>query len=99
VEFTSTQSESTSEHRTIAAVNVPTIDGYPVTVDCTVLYRIADPFLVVTKFGFGRGYEDNVVIRFTDPGVKQHLGELRAEDFYRDKRLAKVADLKRELAQ
>jgi regulator of protease activity HflC (stomatin/prohibitin superfamily) len=78
---------------------VPTVDGYPVAVDCTVLYRIADPFLVVSKFGFGRGYEDNVVIRFTDPAVKQHLGELRAEEFYRDKRLVKVADLKRELAQ
>jgi regulator of protease activity HflC (stomatin/prohibitin superfamily) len=99
IEFTNTQSESTAEHRTVAAVNVPTVDGYPVAVDCTVLYRIADPFLVVSKFGFGRGYEDNVVIRFTDPAVKQHLGELRAEDFYRDKRLVKVADIKRELGQ
>ena len=99
VEFTNSQSESTTEHRTVAAVNVPTVDGYPVALDVTVLYRIADPFLVVSKFGFGRGYEDNVVIRFTDPAVKQHLGELRAEEFYRDKRLVKVADLKRELAQ
>ena len=99
VEFTNTQSESTSEHRTVAAVNVPTVDGYPVALDCTVLYRIADPFLVVSKFGFGRAYEDNVVIRFTDPVIKQHLGELRAEEFYRDKRLVKVADVKRELSQ
>jgi regulator of protease activity HflC (stomatin/prohibitin superfamily) len=64
-----------------------------------VLYRIADPFRVVSRFGFGRGYEDNVVIRFTEPAIKQHLGELRAEEFYRDQRIAKVRDLKRELAQ
>ena len=98
VEFTNNDTEKSTMHRTIGAINVPTVDGYPVAVDATVLYRIADPFLVVSKFGFGRGYEDNVVIRFTDPTVKQHLGELRAEEFYRDQRLAKVADLKRELA-
>src|SRR6185436_15906568 len=42
--------------------------------------------------------EDSVVIRFTDPGVKHHLGELRAEEFYRESRLEKVNDLRRELA-
>ena len=99
IEFTNDETERGADHRTIAAVNVPTVDGYPVAVDCTVLYRVADPFLVVSKFGFGRGYEDNVVIRFTDPALKQHLGELRAEEFYRDQRLAKVHDIKRDLAE
>lgn len=99
VEFTNDSSEKGFDHRTMAAINVPTVDGYPVAVDVTVLYRLADPFRVVSRFGFGRGYEDNVVIRFTDPAVKQHLGELRAEEFYRDQRIAKVRDLKRELAQ
>jgi regulator of protease activity HflC (stomatin/prohibitin superfamily) len=98
VEFTNDSAERGSDHRTIGAINVPTVDGYPVAIDATVLYRVADPFLVVSKFGFGRGYEDNVVIRFVDPAVKQHLGELRAEEFYRDRRLAKVLDMKRELA-
>lgn len=97
IEFTNNNAESGSDHRQVAAINVPTVDGYPVAVDVTVLYRIKDPFLVVSKFGFGRGYEDNVVIRFTDPAVKQHLGELRAEEFYRDHRLIKVAALKQEL--
>ena len=99
VEFTNDPTERGADHRTIAAVNTPTVDGYPVAVDATVLYRIADPFLVVSKFGFGKGYEDNVVIRFTDPAIKQHLGELRAEEFYSDKRQAKLTDVKRELAQ
>jgi regulator of protease activity HflC (stomatin/prohibitin superfamily) len=99
VEFTNNESERSTRHRTMNAVNVPTVDGYPVAVDATVLYRIADPFLVVSKFGFGRGYEDGVVIRFVDPALKQHLGELRAEEFYRDRRVTKAADVKRELAQ
>lgn len=99
VEFTNDPTERAKDHRTIPAINVPTVDGYPVAVDVTVLYRLADPYLVVSRFGFGRGYEDNVVIRFTDPAFKQHLGELRAEEFYSDKRQAKLNDVKRELAQ
>jgi regulator of protease activity HflC (stomatin/prohibitin superfamily) len=97
VEFTNSAAEG-GDHRTVGSINVPTVDGYPVAVDVTLLYRIADPFLVVSKFGFGRAYEDNVVIRFTDPYVKQYLGELRAEEFYRDRRLIQAGKLKRELA-
>ena len=66
VDFTSEGSESAGDHRTVGAINVPTVDGYPVAVDVTVIYRVADPFLVVSRFGFGRAYEDNVVIRLTD---------------------------------
>ncbi len=99
VEFTNDQSERGADHRTLPAVNVPTVDGYPITVDVTVLYRITDPFLVVSRFGFGKGYEDNVVIRFTDPAIKQHLGELRAEEFYSVRRDVKVQDVKRDLSQ
>lgn len=99
VEFTDSKGERGESHRTVGAINVPTVDGYPVAVDVTVLYRIADPFLVVSRFGFGRGYEDNVVIRFTDPAIKQHLGELRAEEFYRDRRMMKVAHLRAELSK
>ena len=98
VEFSDSDSERGADHRTVGSINVPTVDGYPVAVDLTVIYRVADPFLVVSRFGFGRAYEDNVVIRLTDPAVKQHLGELRAEEFYRDQRLAKAANLKKQLA-
>ena len=98
VEFGQSVGERTSHKISHPAINVPTVDGYPVAVDVTVLYRIADPFLVVSKFGFGRNYEESVVTRFTDAAIKQHLGELRAEEFYRDQRVAKVADLKNEMA-
>ena len=99
VEFSNDPMEHSEDHKTIAAVNVPTVDGYRVDVDVTVQYRIADPYLVVTRFGFGNGYEDNVVIRFTDPAFKQHLGELRAEEFYRDRRDIKINEVKTELAK
>jgi regulator of protease activity HflC (stomatin/prohibitin superfamily) len=99
MEFTNSDSERSVGHRTMEAVNVPTVDGYPVRVDITVIYRIADPYLVVSKFGFGRAYEDSVVVRFTDPTVKQFLGELRAEEFYSDARLARVAALRKDLSR
>lgn len=99
IDFTNNTGERSRDHRTVSAINVPTVDGYPVAVDMTVMYRVADPFLVVSKSGFGRAYEDNVVIRFTDPIVKQFLGELRAEEFYRDQRIAKARDVKKALGE
>jgi regulator of protease activity HflC (stomatin/prohibitin superfamily) len=99
IEFTNDASERGADHRLVSSINVPTVDGYPVAVDITVLYRIADPFLVVSRFGFGKAYEDNVVIRFTDPYVKQYLGELRAEEFYGEHRLIKAHQLKLDLAR
>ena len=98
IDFTNNPAERSPDHRTVGAVNVPTVDGYPVAVDVTVMYRVADPFKVVSRFGFGRGFEDNVVIRLTDPVVKQHLGELRAEEFYRDQRLVKAHHMREELS-
>ena len=98
IEFTNNDAERGPDHRTVGAINVPTVDGYPVAVDVTVMYRIADPFKVVSRFGFGRAFEDNVVIRLTDPSVKQHLGELRAEQFYGDQRLIKAHNLRKELS-
>ncbi len=82
----------------MGAIKVPTVDGYPVDVDVTVLYWIADPYLVVSRFGFGNAYEEAVVIRFTDPLVKQHLGELLAEQFYGAERLKRQTALKAALA-
>jgi regulator of protease activity HflC (stomatin/prohibitin superfamily) len=99
IEFTNDPNETGTDHKTLPAVNVPTVDGYPVAVDVTVLYSVIDPFLVVSRFGFGRGFEDNVVIRFTDPAIKQHLGELRAEEFYSLRRDAKLQDVKVDLSR
>ncbi|HEX9944188.1 MAG TPA: SPFH domain-containing protein [Thermoanaerobaculia bacterium] len=99
VEFTDNAAEKGEGHRQMPAIKVPTVDGYPVDVDVTVLYQIADPYKVASKFGFGRAYEEAVVIRFTDQAIKRFLGELRAEQFYHEARLARVLALKAELAQ
>lgn len=99
VEFTNHPSERGAGHRQIAAIKVPTVDGYPVDVDVTVLYRITDPYKVASRFGFGKGYEESVVIRFTDPLVKQFLGELLAEEFYHEARLHRVKQLNQELTR
>lgn len=99
MEFTNTPSEGAEGYRQIAAIRVPTVDGYPVDVDVTVLYRIEDPYKVASRFGFGNGYEERVVIRVTDPLVKQYLGELLAEQFYGNARLARVRALKQALHQ
>lgn len=99
VEFTNNREETGAGSLKIGAIKVPTVDGYPVDVDVTVLYRIADPFVVVSKFGFSTAYEDAVVVRFTDPLVKQSLGELLAEQFYGQARHARVAALKASLSQ
>jgi regulator of protease activity HflC (stomatin/prohibitin superfamily) len=99
VEFTNNPQETGAGHLKHAAIKVPTVDGYPVDVDVTVLYRIADPFLVVSRFGFGNAYEEAVVVRFTDPLAKQFLGELLAEQFYGTERLQRVAALKAELGR
>jgi regulator of protease activity HflC (stomatin/prohibitin superfamily) len=98
VEFTNSPSESAIGHRQSSAIKVPTVDGYPVDVDVTVLYRIVDPYKLASKFGFGKSYEEAVVVRFTDPLVKQFLGELLAEQFYHEARLAKVQALRNALA-
>ncbi len=98
VEFTNSQGEKGTGHRQVGAIKVPTVDGYPVDVDVTVLYWIAEPYKVVSRFGFGNAYEEAVVIRVTDPLVKEHLGGLLAEQFYGAARLEKVAALKQDLA-
>ena len=98
VEFTNNPQEAGAGHLKGAAIKVPTVDGYPVDLDVTVLYHIKDPFLVVSKFGFGNAYEEAVVVRFTDPLVKQFLGEL-LEQFYGSERLLRVAALKAALAR
>jgi regulator of protease activity HflC (stomatin/prohibitin superfamily) len=98
VEFTNNSAETGVGHPRVGAIKVPTVDGYPVDVDVTVLYRVTDPYKLASKFGFGGTYEEAVVVRFTDPLVKQFLGDLLAEQFYHEARLAKVQALRKALA-
>lgn len=70
------------------AILIQTADNYKVSVDATVLYRISDPYRVITTIGPGRMYENIAVMPRSDNALRKALGELTAEEFYLgDKRL------------
>lgn len=64
------------------AAHIQTSDGFFVDIDCTILYRISDPYKVLTQIGPGRLYEDNGIIPKAEPVLKQALGQLTTEEFY-----------------
>ena len=93
LEMTSSKSEGSDEHRVVPALNIQTSEGYTVTVDVTLLYRITDPYLVVTGIGPGRLFESSAVQPRAETVMRRALGELNAEDFYAgNKREQKVRE-------
>ena len=64
------------------AAHIQTSDGFFVDVDCTIVYRISDPYVVIQTIGPGMLYEDNGIIPKAEPVLKQALGQLTTEDFY-----------------
>ncbi|NLF59017.1 MAG: SPFH domain-containing protein [Candidatus Hydrogenedens sp.] len=64
------------------AAKIQTSDGFFVDVDATILYRIVDPYKVMTTLGPGQMYLTNGVLPKAEPILKQALGELNTEDFY-----------------
>ncbi len=88
----SSESDSVEGSRLMPALNIQTSEGYNVRVDLTVLYRIEDPYKVITAVGPGRLYEDSVVIPRSEQILRMRLGELEAEQFYNvSRRAEKVA--------
>jgi regulator of protease activity HflC (stomatin/prohibitin superfamily) len=86
--------------RTVAAIKIQTSEGYTVSVDVTVLYRIEDPYQVMIQIGPGRLYEDSVVIPRAEQQLRRTFGELDAEQFYKgDTREKVAADAQRLLAE
>src|SRR5262249_2943690 len=53
---------ATDDTRAAAALSIQTSEGYRVSVDISVLYRIADPYKVITQIGPGKLYEDSLVL-------------------------------------
>jgi regulator of protease activity HflC (stomatin/prohibitin superfamily) len=94
LELSNSRSEASEDlegHRVAPGVNIQTSEGYTVAVDVTVLYRIADPYKVMTSIGPGRLFEDSAVIPRAQQDLRRALGELDAEDFYRgNKRVEKA---------
>jgi regulator of protease activity HflC (stomatin/prohibitin superfamily) len=74
------------------AAHIQTSDGFFVDVDVSILYRIADPYLVFTTIGPGTLYEDNGIIPKAEPVLKATLGELTTEEFYNSPLRVEKAD-------
>jgi regulator of protease activity HflC (stomatin/prohibitin superfamily) len=64
------------------AAHIQTSDGFFVDVDVAILYRIVDPYVLITTVGPGRLYEDNGIVPKAEPVLKEALGELSTEEFY-----------------
>jgi regulator of protease activity HflC (stomatin/prohibitin superfamily) len=64
------------------AAHIQTSDGFFVDVDVAIMYRIIDPYLLITTVGPGRLFEDNGIVPKAEPVLKEALGELSTEEFY-----------------
>jgi regulator of protease activity HflC (stomatin/prohibitin superfamily) len=71
-----------SDKGTAPALNIQTSEGYNVTVDVAVLYRVEDAYKVMTAVGPGRLFEESLVVPRSEQLLRKRLGELDAEEFY-----------------
>lgn len=86
--------------RTVASLEVDSSDGSKITIDASILYRITDPYAVMSQIGPGRLFEDNAIIPKASQALKQSLGALKAEDFYSETlRIQATTEAKRLLNQ
>ncbi len=63
-------------------VEISSSDGFLNKFDVTIIYRIADPHVVIKEIGKGTIYEDFVRTK-ADPALKEAIGKLQAEEIYK----------------
>ena len=80
--LTADPNERGRSDRRLPPLNIQTSEGYNVIVDVSVLFRVEDPYRVITALGPGRLYEDSLVIPRAEQLLRKRLGELDAEEFY-----------------
>ncbi|MEL6347752.1 MAG: SPFH domain-containing protein [Myxococcota bacterium] len=76
-------------------IRIQTSEGYQVTVDITIAYRITDPYAVIQEVGPGNLYQTSMMIPRSDKILRQTLGRLNAEEFYSGERRLKAAEAAR----
>ena len=81
------------------AIRIQTSEGYQVTVDVVIAYRIIDPYKVMSEVGPGELYLTSLVSPRSDKVLRQKLGELNAEDFYSGSKRRHAAEEARELLE
>jgi regulator of protease activity HflC (stomatin/prohibitin superfamily) len=64
------------------AAHIQTSDGFSINLDVSILYRVVDPYKVVTEFGAGSLYEQNGIVLQAEPTFKATMGTLLPEDFF-----------------
>jgi regulator of protease activity HflC (stomatin/prohibitin superfamily) len=99
-----TRARMGDDYHLVPSILIQTSEGYQVSVDATLLYRVVDPHRVLTTIGPGRLFETQVVQSRADKTLRQTLGSLDAEDFFNDDlRIGKIeearASLTAELAE
>ncbi|MFZ5469510.1 MAG: SPFH domain-containing protein [Myxococcota bacterium] len=91
LEMSDSNADDNSGQRFVSAIKIQTSEGYTVSVDVTVLYRIEDAYKVITQIGLERFYEDSAVIPRAEQVLRRTLGELDAEEFYRGEQREKAS--------
>ena len=72
------------------AAHIQTSDGFFITLDVSILYRVTNPYLAVREFGAGALYEQNGIVFQAESTLKATMGTLHPEDFFNAKvRVAK----------
>ncbi len=79
------------------SIRIQTSEGYQVTVDVVIAYRIVDPYKVMSQVGPGELYLTSLVNPRSDKVLRQKLGELNAEDFYSGQKRRHAAEDARKL--
>lgn len=79
-------------NRSIPPIRIQTSEGYEVTADITIQYRITNPYLVMKKIGPHKAYENLALIPRSENILRQELGKLNAEQFYRGPERIKGAE-------
>lgn len=79
------------------AAKIQTSDGFYVDVDASILYKIVDPYKLITTLGPGKQYLYQGILPKAEPFLKQSLGELTTEDFYNSPLRVEKADKARDL--
>lgn len=101
LEMSASDAESSASYedsRRVPPIEIDTSDGSKVKVDVSILYRIVEPYSVMTKIGPRRMFEDSAVIPKAGLALKKNLGKLLAEDFYHEsKRVSRCLEARDEL--
>lgn len=82
LEFNNDRVQASADANYAPSINIQTSEGYRVVVDVTVLYRVVDPYKLLTTVGAGELYHSQLVRPRSDQVLRQKLGELNAEQFY-----------------